>query len=91
MAYVPIVRSLGDFLRSIAFVQFFADVPSSARRLTKQIADALQHILETDHVAVHINAKRYCVIARGVEDTFSSTSTCDHRGDFKKPTLVWSS
>jgi GTP cyclohydrolase I len=52
-------------------------------RLTKQIADCLQYVLDTDHVAVHINAKHYCVIARGVQDSHSSTSTSDLRGHFK--------
>ena len=52
-------------------------------RLTKQIADCLQYILETEDVAVHINARHYCVIARGVRDSNSSTTTADLRGEFK--------
>lgn len=83
VAYVPNRKVVG-LSKINRIVQFFARRPQVQERLTKQIADALQHILETDHVAVHINAKHYCVIARGVEDAFSSTSTCDLRGDFKK-------
>jgi GTP cyclohydrolase IA len=52
-------------------------------RLTKQVADCLQYILDTEDVAVHINAKHFCVISRGVQDTHSTTTTSDLRGAFK--------
>ena len=64
-------------------VQYYAQRPQVQERLTKQIADCLQYILGTEHVAVHINAKHYCVIMRGIEDTGSTTSTSDLRGHFK--------
>ena len=57
-------------------------------RLTRQIADALCYILDTPHVAVSINAKHYCVVARGVEDSDSVTNTYDLRGDFKNNSKV---
>jgi GTP cyclohydrolase I len=52
-------------------------------RLTKQIADCLEAVLDTENVAVHVNAKHYCVISRGIEDHSSTTITADLRGDFK--------
>ena len=64
-------------------VQFFSRRPQVQERLTKQIADCLQYVLNTEHVAVHINARHYCVIARGVQDSHSSTATSDLRGHFK--------
>ena len=83
VAYIPNKKVIG--LSKINRVtQFFARRPQVQERLTKQIADCLQHILETDHVAVHINAKHYCMITRGVQDANSSTATSDLRGHFKE-------
>ena len=82
VAYVPNKKVIG-LSKINRIVQYFSRRPQVQERLTKQIADCLQYILETEHIAVHINAKHYCVIARGVEDAQSSTSTTDLRGDFK--------
>ena len=82
VAYIPNRKVLG-LSKINRVVQFFSRRPQVQERLTKQIADCLQYVLGTDHVAVHINARHYCVIARGVEDTHSSTTTADLRGDFK--------
>ncbi len=82
IAYIPKDRVIGlSKLNRIA--QFFARRPQVQERFTKQVADCLQKILDSDHVAVHINAKHYCVIARGIEDSQSTTITSDLRGDFK--------
>ena len=83
VAYIPNKKVIG--LSKINRVtQFFARRPQVQERLTKQIADCLQYILETDHVAVHMNAKHYCMITRGVQDANSSTATSDLRGHFKE-------
>lgn len=82
VAYVPEKKVIG-LSKINRVVQFFSRRPQVQERLTKQIADCLQLVLETEHVAVHINAKHYCVITRGIEDSRSSTITCDLRGDFK--------
>jgi GTP cyclohydrolase IA len=82
VAYIPGKKVIG-LSKINRIVQFFSRRPQVQERLTKQIADCLQYVLGTEHVAVHINAKHYCVIARGVEDTHSSTTTADLRGDFK--------
>lgn len=82
IAYIPHKKVIGlSKLNRIA--DFFAKRPQVQERLTKQIADCLVYILETEDVAVHINAKHYCVIARGVQDTHSTTTTSDLRGAFK--------
>lgn len=81
-AYIPNKKVIG-LSKINRIVQYFARRPQVQERLTKQIADCLQFILETDHVAVHINARHFCVAARGVEDSKSSTSTSDLRGHFK--------
>ena len=82
VAYIPNRKVIG-LSKINRIVQFFARRPQVQERLTKQIADCLQFVLGTEHVAVHINARHYCVIARGVEDNHSSTSTSDLRGHFK--------
>lgn len=82
IAYIPSKKVIGlSKINRIA--DFFSRRPQVQERLTKQIADCLVHVLETDNVAVHINAKHYCVISRGIEDVSSSTITSDLRGDFR--------
>lgn len=82
IAYIPNQKVIGlSKINRIA--DFFARRPQVQERLTKQIADCLVHVLETEHVAVHINAKHYCVVSRGVEDSSSTTVTSDLRGDFR--------
>jgi len=63
-------------------VQFFAKRPQIQERLGLQIYHALSYILETEDVAVLINAVHYCVKARGVNDTHSSTVTSKLGGRF---------
>ena len=82
VAYIPNEKVIG-LSKINRIVEYFARRPQVQERLTKQIADCLQYILKTDDVAVHINAKHYCVIARGVQDTHSTTTTSDLRGSFK--------
>ena len=51
-------------------------------RLTMQIGKELQRILNTDDVAVLLDAKHLCVASRGVEDDTSSTVTAFYGGEF---------
>ncbi|MBX2989022.1 MAG: GTP cyclohydrolase I FolE [Bdellovibrionaceae bacterium] len=85
VAYIPDKKVIG-LSKINRVVEYFARRPQVQERLTKQIADCLQLVLETEHVAVHINAKHFCVIARGIQDANSSTITSDLRGDFKHRT-----
>lgn len=82
IAYIPSRGVLGlSKINRIA--DYFSRRPQVQERLTKQIADCLVYILQTEDVAVHIDAKHYCVISRGVEDINSSTVTTDLRGAFR--------
>ncbi|MDZ4084852.1 MAG: GTP cyclohydrolase I FolE [Bdellovibrionales bacterium] len=83
VAYIPTEKVIG-LSKINRIVDFFARRPQVQERLTKQIADALETLLGTPHVAVSINAKHYCVIARGIRDVSSTTSTTEVRGDFKE-------
>jgi GTP cyclohydrolase I len=63
-------------------VQYFAKRPQVQERLTNQIAEELKAILETENVAVIIDAKHLCVSSRGVKDDTSSTVTSYFGGVF---------
>lgn len=83
IGYIPKKKVIGlSKINRIA--DFFARRPQVQERLTKQIADCLQHVLDTDDVAVHINARHYCVVSRGIQDEQSTTITSDLRGAFKE-------
>ncbi|MBT8301597.1 MAG: GTP cyclohydrolase I FolE [Maribacter sp.] len=66
-------------------VQYYAKRPQVQERLTNQIAVDLQTILNTDDVAVIIDAKHLCVSSRGVKDDTSATVTSFYGGSFNTP------
>jgi len=82
VAYVPKQKVLG-LSKINRIVEYFSKRPQIQERLTEQIFHALQYILETEDVAVVINARHYCVRSRGVEDAGSSTVTSKLGGGFK--------
>ena len=83
VAYVPEKNVLG-LSKINRIVEYFCKRPQIQERLTEQIYHALSYILETDNVAVMIDAQHYCVKSRGVEDTGSSTITSRLGGNFKE-------
>ena len=82
VAYLPKNKVIG-LSKINRIVQFFSRRPQVQERLTQQILVALQTLLETDDVAVSINAVHYCVKSRGVMDANSSTTTTSLGGEFK--------
>ena len=64
-------------------VQHFAKRPQVQERLTMQILNELKTVLETEDVAVYIDAKHMCVSSRGIKDTTSSTITSAYSGKFE--------
>tara|TARA_Y100000389_G_scaffold153016_1_gene153129 strand:+ start:321 stop:992 length:672 start_codon:yes stop_codon:yes gene_type:complete len=82
VAYVPKEKVLG-LSKINRIVEYFSKRPQIQERLTEQIYHALSFILETENVAVMIDAQHYCVKSRGVEDTGSSTITSRLGGNFK--------
>ena len=82
VAYVPKKKVLG-LSKINRIVEYFAKRPQIQERLTEQIFHTLCYILETEDVAVMIDAQHYCVKSRGVEDTGSSTVTSRLGGGFK--------
>jgi GTP cyclohydrolase I len=82
VAYVPNQKVLG-LSKINRIVEYFSKRPQIQERLTEQIFHTLQFILDTEDVAVMIDAQHYCVKSRGVEDTGSSTVTSKLGGGFK--------
>ena len=64
-------------------VQYFAKRPQVQERLTNQIANELKKVLNTEDIAVIIDAKHLCVSSRGIKDDTSATVTCYYGGQFK--------
>ena len=82
VAYIPNNKVLG-LSKMNRVVEYFSRRPQIQERLTEQIYHALSFILETDNVALTIDAKHFCVKSRGVEDTECSTITSRLGGNFK--------
>jgi GTP cyclohydrolase I len=83
VAYLPDKKVIG-LSKINRIVRFFAQRPQVQERLTRQVLVALQTLLETDNVAVRIEATHYCVKSRGVMDANSETTTTALGGQFKK-------
>lgn len=64
-------------------VQYYAKRPQVQERLTNQISEGLKDALQTEDVAVIIDAVHLCVTSRGIKDTNSSTVTASYSGKFK--------
>ena len=82
VAYIPNNKVLG-LSKMNRVVEYFSRRPQIQERLTEQIYHALSFILETENVALTIDAKHFCVKSRGVEDTECSTVTSRLGGNFK--------
>ena len=82
VAYIPGDKIIG-LSKINRIVCFFAQRPQVQERLTQQILVALQTLLETEDVAVSIEATHYCVKSRGVMDAASATQTTALGGAFK--------
>ena len=63
-------------------VQYYAKRPQVQERLTNQIGNELKEILQTEDIAVIIDAKHLCVSSRGIKDETSSTVTAYYSGKF---------
>lgn len=66
-------------------VQYYSKRPQVQERLTVQIANELKTMLQTEDVAVIIDADHLCVASRGVQDVNSSTVSSSYHGKFLNP------
>ncbi|WP_204345695.1 GTP cyclohydrolase I FolE [Psychroserpens algicola] len=69
-------------------VQYYAKRPQVQERLTNQIAEELKAVLNTEDVAVIIDAKHLCVSSRGIKDNTSATVTTYYGGQFNTPEKI---
>lgn len=83
IAYISSGRVIG-LSKLNRIVNYYAKRPQVQERLTVQIVQDLQKVLNTQDVACVIDAKHMCVITRGIEDTESSTITSEFGGKFKE-------
>ncbi|MEI7694819.1 MAG: GTP cyclohydrolase I FolE [Chlorobium sp.] len=81
VAYIPDGKIVG--LSKLArVVDVFARRLQVQERLTQQIRDAIQNVLNPKGVAVVIEAKHLCMVMRGVEKLNSTTTTSAMSGQF---------
>ena len=65
-------------------VNYFSRRPQVQERLTVQIFNELRKVLQTDDVAIFMDAFHMCVSSRGIEDVTSSTVTVEAGGAFEQ-------
>ena len=83
IAYIPDKKVLG-LSKLNRVTDYFCRRPQVQERLTGQIFHALQFVLQTDHVAVLIDAEHGCVKNRGIQDYHSHTITSKLGGAFRE-------
>jgi len=83
VAYVSSGKVIG-LSKINRIVNHFARRPQVQERLTVQIAEELKRALNTEDVAVVIDAEHMCVSCRGIQDKSSSTLTASYSGKFKE-------
>lgn len=81
VAYIPTGKVIG-LSKINRIVDFYAKRPQVQERMTVQIANELKKILDTEDVAVVIEAKHMCVSSRGIQDESSTTLTAEYHGRF---------
>ena len=82
VAYISSGKVIG-LSKMNRIVDYFAKRPQVQERLTMQIVQELQKVLNTEDVACVIDAKHLCVNSRGIRDIESSTVTAEYGGLFK--------
>ena len=83
IAYIPNEKVIG-LSKLNRVVRFFCKRPQVQERLTEQIYHALSYILETEDIAVIMDATHHCVKSRGVEDQNCDTITSKLGGVFRQ-------
>jgi len=84
VAYIPNGRIVG-LSKIPRVVDVFARRLQVQERLTLQIRDAIQDVLQPQGVAVVVEAKHLCMIMRGVQKQHSVTTTSAMSGQFFDP------
>jgi len=85
VAYIPNGKVVG-LSKLNRIVDYYARRPQVQERMSIQIANELKESLQTNDVAVMIEANHLCVSSRGIKDVSSSTTTTEYRGKFNAET-----
>lgn len=80
--YIPWDKICG-ISKLARIVNIYARRLQNQERLTKQIADCIEELLKPKAVAVVMEWKHFCMLARGVEKQCSVMKTSDIRGKFR--------
>jgi GTP cyclohydrolase I len=83
VAYIPKGKVIG-LSKIPRLVEVFARRLQVQERLTRQIADAIQHAIQPQGVGVVIEARHLCMMMRGIEKQHSSTVTSAMVGCFQQ-------
>lgn len=81
VAYIPKDRVVG-LSKINRIVDFFAKRPQVQERATLQIFHALSYILDTEDIALFIQAEHHCITMRGVHDREVDNITYKFGGKF---------
>lgn len=82
VGYIPKERIIG-LSKINRLVDFFSHKPQVQEKLTMEIAESLAEILETEDIAIVIEAQHLCVSSRGIRDVDSLTETSFFGGAFQ--------
>ena len=82
IAYVPTGRVVGAS-KLVRLLEIFAKRPQIQERLTNQIADTLNRVLQPSGVAVVLQAEHMCMTMRGINKPGSQIVTSAMRGNLK--------
>ena len=83
VAYIPKGKVIG-LSKIPRLVEVFARRLQVQERLTRQIADAIQKVIEPQGVGVVVEARHLCMMMRGIEKQHSSTVTSAMVGCFRQ-------
>ncbi len=81
LAYISSGKVIG-LSKLNRIVQYYAKRPQVQERMTVQIANEMKEVLQTEDIAVLMDATHLCVSSRGIKDINSSTITSHYSGKF---------
>ena len=82
VAYLPQGQVIG-LSKIPRLVDLFSRRLQMQERITNQVADAIEEVLDPEGVAVILEGSHLCMMMRGVEEQESSTITASLRGRFE--------